>query len=89
MEENNKVIGIAEDSPERKTLDSINTINFKINELNYLVYAVLFLTFFAMLGILCSYLSLLADNWNHKEDAYYRLIDKIDYQNNCKINKIK
>ena len=84
--ENDKVGVGTEGKP--KPLDSIGEINKKIKELNWMVYAVMIFIFLGFLGMLFSYFSFLSDNWRHKEDVYYQLLEKVN-QNNCGFIKIK
>ncbi len=81
MFKENEKIGFAVEKTDKK-LDSFEEINKKIKELNWMVYAVMIFIFLGFLGILFSYFSFLSDNWRHKEDIYYQLLEKVN-QNNC------
>lgn len=86
--------GIGTENNPKILADSIEKINNKIEELNWMVYAVMIVVFLGFIGMLLSYFSILSDNWRHKEDAYYQLdahyqvLEKVN-QNNCEFIKIK
>jgi len=58
---------------------------FDINE--NIMGGIIIVFFIAFLGMLFGYFAVLSDNWRHKEDVYYQLLEKVN-QNNCGFIKI-
>lgn len=58
---------------------------FDINE--KIMGGIIIVFFVAFLSMLVAYFSNLSDNWRHKEDVYYQLLEKVN-QNNCGFIKI-
>ena len=60
----------------------------RIYNIETIMGGIIIVFFVAFLGMLVSYFALLSDNWRHKEDVYYQLLEKVN-QNNCGFIKIE
>ena len=62
--------------------------NNKFDNIDKIMGGIIIVFFVAFLSMLVSYWAVLSDSWNHKEDVYYQLLEKVN-QNNCEFIKIK
>lgn len=75
-----------ERSPENKNW--MKYVDNRIDNIDKVMGGIIIVFFIAFLGMLFGYFAVLSDNWRHKEDVYYQLLEKVN-QNNCGFIKIK